>query len=90
MTMLKPPLLLKLLVVLLAPWRNQALLPHSRLRGAKFRARSAPSAPRLRTAMAAAGQGPEVICVGDALYDCIALDSARGWPAEKVIEEGAW
>ena len=26
----------------------------------------------------------EVVCVGDMLFDCIAQDSAKGWPIEKV------
>lgn len=32
----------------------------------------------------------EVICVGDALFDCIAEDSAAGWDIDRVVEENAW
>ena len=31
-----------------------------------------------------------MLCIGDMLYDCIANDEAKGWPIERVVEEGAW
>ena len=47
--------------------------------------------PIIRSALqAAATDSPEVLCVGDALFDCIANNEAKGWPISRVLDEGAW
>ncbi len=33
---------------------------------------------------------PQVVCVGDALLDCIATKEASGWSLEKMTSENAW
>lgn len=33
---------------------------------------------------------PKVLCVGDALFDCIANDDARGLSVDDVVERNAW
>jgi len=33
---------------------------------------------------------PKVLCVGDALFDCIATNSARGWTVEEMEKKGEW
>lgn len=35
-------------------------------------------------------QNAEVVCVGDALFDCIAEERAMGWTVEAMVEAGAW
>jgi hypothetical protein len=37
-----------------------------------------------------AAKGPEVLCVGDALFDCIANNEAKGLSMSRVVEAGAW
>eukprot|EP00978_Attheya_sp_CCMP212_P040591 scaffold223350_cov41-Attheya_sp.AAC.1 len=35
--------------------------------------------------------GPSVLCIGDALMDCIANNEARGWSVEKLMaDESSW
>lgn len=33
---------------------------------------------------------PSVLCIGDALFDCIANDDARGFTVEKMVEQSKW
>ena len=32
----------------------------------------------------------DVLCVGDALFDCIANDNARGWTVDEMVARDAW
>lgn len=33
---------------------------------------------------------PQLICVGEVLYDCIATDAARGWSLDQVVVKNEW
>jgi fructokinase len=43
-----------------------------------------------RKSQSSAGPSPSVVCLGDALFDCIANDDARGLSVEEMVKRKAW